>query len=1330
MIAISWNCQGLGKSLTIKTLGEFIQSHKVDFVFLSETHNDDVVVNKVMKDLKFCKSFTVPPIDSAGGLCLWWNQDYTVVISDFSKNFVDTLITDPAIGQEFRVTWMYGPPYYEEKQEFWSKWYSSDQRNNIPWLVVGDLNEMMCSDEKDGGAAWIPSRHKFLGNFVDSNGLMDIGFKGQNFTWERKENGTVVLQERLDRALINNDWLLRWPDTNLTHLSRLGSDHNPLLLATDCGKKRWRPNFKFESSWADDPDAEHIIEGCWSNGPGRAPNLSWEINLKRCRSSLTKWSRKKFPICNRMVIKEYLEELDDLQTNKSISSTDRQAEISSKINEIWGREEQYWKQRSRIQWLQADWGQALQGVRGGITREMNSDLIGPVLIAEVKDAADQLGALKAPGPDGFPGMFYQRYWKIVSKIVASSASKFVKGKVSLRRINTTNIVLIPKVEFPEKTSQFRPISLCNNSYKILSKLLANRLRVILPGLISNNQNAFVPDRLIQDNLLLAHETYHYLKLKKKGGKHELGLKLDMNKAYDRVEWDFLRVVLIRFGFCSAWVELIMECVSSVTFSIVLNEKPGKTFRPSRGLRQGDPLSPYLFLLVSEVLSLRITHAVREKKVVGVRLCRGSPELSHLFFADDALFFIRATLRNVWELSAIFREYCLASGQEINKEKSSIFFTPNMPRQMAILISEMLDFAEVADPGSYLGLPTVWGRSKKEALYYITDRVQRKLDGWKERTLSWAGKEILIKSIAMAIPAYPMACFKLPLSFCDSLNSMISNFWWGYKSDGKKIHWRAWDHLTKAKRDSGMGFKDLHQYNMALLGKQCWRLMSNPYSTWARVLKARYFPKCGFMQAGKGRSPSWGWSSLIAARDELMMENHWLVGNGNLIDVWHDHWLPPPHSGTVSIVHGTPNPPPLLVNSIIDWENCSWDLRGISDFIAPHMIQCIINCRHGSLFDIDKLVWPYNKRGEYTVKGGYHHLHQKSVKLVTSGPSSSHTIHNSVWKLIWNMKTIPKIRLFLWRTLSNAGPTYFNMHKRKLIPCPTCPICHQQEESFTHTLLLCPWVLPVWFGSQLGLTINRQSITTLDKWLMFVAKSLGDSNMKEEILSKCACLMWSIWKARCSFVYKGRDLCPSDTIDQANTLFLEHTAALRLIPRATSTARGTDNQLWTPPPDNVLKVNCDAAWLAPNRAGIGVIIRDTTGGCIAGASVPCQAVDVDEAETLAILKGLIVARDNGLRNIIIESNSKASIEDITEKRCRNWRAFHIHNQIRNIMVHFNSCLWNWVPRRANMAAHFVAKLTYRSEGPLYWTNLPHPSLVSVLARDSSHVAPVEQQQGIG
>lgn len=190
-----------------------------------------------------------------------------------------------------------------------------------------------------------------------------------------------------------------------------------------------------------------------------------------------------------------------------------------------------------------------------------------------------------------------------------------------------------------------PISLCNYSYKVLSKVMANCLKPFLSALISPTQNAFVVGRQIQDNIGIAYEICYFLKLRKTKRKFELGSKLDMHKAYDHVEGDFLLVVMEKIGFDYRWRNLIMGCFSSMNLAILLNGQPGSKFAHSRGLCQGDPLSPYLFFMVSEVLSLLIQQASDRKRIEGVQMNPNGPVISHIFFADDTLIFFKAKKEN-------------------------------------------------------------------------------------------------------------------------------------------------------------------------------------------------------------------------------------------------------------------------------------------------------------------------------------------------------------------------------------------------------------------------------------------------------------------------------------------------------------------------------------------------------------------------------------------------------------------------------------------------------------------------------------------------------------
>ena len=182
--------------------------------------------------------------------------------------------------------------------------------------------------------------------------------------------------------------------------------------------------------------------------------------------------------------------------------------------------------------------------------------------------------------------------------------------------NDTMVVLIPKVSNPERLKDLRPISLCNVTYKIASKVLSNRLKLILPDIISLNQSAFVPGRIITGNVLLAYELTHFMQNKRGGGESFAAVKLDMSKAYDRVEWCFLEMMMNKLGFCEEWVNIIMKCVTTVKYRIKVNGGLTEEIILERGLRQGDPLSPYLFLLCAEAFSCLLHAAEEDGDLVG------------------------------------------------------------------------------------------------------------------------------------------------------------------------------------------------------------------------------------------------------------------------------------------------------------------------------------------------------------------------------------------------------------------------------------------------------------------------------------------------------------------------------------------------------------------------------------------------------------------------------------------------------------------------------------------------------------------------------------------
>ncbi|CAM8913937.1 unnamed protein product [Rhodiola kirilowii] len=415
------------------------------------------------------------------------------------------------------------------------------------------------------------------------------------------------------------------------------------------------------------------------------------------------------------------------------------------------------------------------------------------------------------------------------------------------------------------------------------KILANRLKDILPEIVSDFQSAFVLGRLISDNILLAHEVLHYIKSRKNQKVGFFSIKMDMSKAYDRMEWRFLELMLIKLGFPIPWTRLVMECIRSVGYKVKVNNMVIEIPPPQRGLRQGDPLSPYLFLLCAEWLSLKISREVHSQRLKGVKVCHGAPVISHLFFADDCIFFMKATLQNAGRLKAVMERYESISGQRINLAKSEIVFSRNVAEAVKSRIVDTFRVQVVGAHSKYLGLPITFSHNKTEVFKNIVDSTWKRVMGWRETHLSAAGKEIMVKSVLQALPTYAMMCFKLPVSLCKRLFGIIGRFWWAPDGDSKGVHWANQMKLTYPKTEGGLNFRDLAIFNDALLGKQYWRLLQKPDTIIARTLKAKYFRNSSLIDSHLSEPCSLAWRGIWRAGVRVKNWIRWDVTTGN--PVW-------------------------------------------------------------------------------------------------------------------------------------------------------------------------------------------------------------------------------------------------------------------------------------------------------------------------------------------------------------------------------------------------------------------------------------------------------------
>lgn len=308
------------------------------------------------------------------------------------------------------------------------------------------------------------------------------------------------------------------------------------------------------------------------------------------------------------------------------------------------------------------------------------------------------------------------------------------------------------------------------------KILANRLKLLLPDIISPQQSTFVPSCLITNNILIACEVLRSLSIRLKGNERFMALKLNMSKAYEKFEWKFFKVVMLKLGFHPKWVSWIMVCVFSVTYSILVNGVPHKCAKPSRGIRHGDHLSPYLFIMCVEALSCLLLHADNYGYISSFPMGSGSLRVSHLFFVDDSLIFCKANSIKWSRMLSLIATYEQAFVQLMKKEKSSIFFSFDNSQNVKNTITRIAGTRAHGRLKKYLGLPTCLGQNKSRHFHFLLDKTWSRMSNQKTKFLFGAGREILLKVVLQAILTYNMSIFLLSRTITTRLNGLYRKFW--------------------------------------------------------------------------------------------------------------------------------------------------------------------------------------------------------------------------------------------------------------------------------------------------------------------------------------------------------------------------------------------------------------------------------------------------------------------------------------------------------------------------------------------------------------------------
>ncbi|XP_021721232.1 uncharacterized protein LOC110688776 [Chenopodium quinoa] len=890
----------------------------------------------------------------SGGLWFGWKTKSLFEVVFSCINFLVVKVND-VINGKWRLILVYGEPSTSQRGGVWdclSQW--TNPNLDLPIAIVGDFNQVDSLLDKNGqNSSYIRGANLFI-DWKELNDFHDLTFHGPKYTWSNGREGEELVLERLDKGYANSKWLTLFPHSTITHQPIQISDQAPIFFQTHQTTRNKRNSvYKLERWSLNYPECLEVAREIW----GKAQRGSSMYKLAR-KIQFTKKGIKSWTLDKR---KEWNGEWDkfdsDLLETQLALEDDGNAEefirISKQLGEYSKNMAAYWRQRAKINWNYA----------GDTCSRFFFNFV------KGRKARNKLEAIKDDNSN----------WITDEDKIAEIANKYFQSLYGLDgQVNDT----IRKDEIAQVTRGITA-KLTEDQKDLLSKPysrreIKNTLFAMSPwkapgpdgvpaGFYQKNWN------WIQDDVIEAVQSALYSENKRrtrKGAKGKIAIKTNMRKAYDRIKWDFLEQVLSKFVLPDLMIKTIMNCVSSVSFSVLINGSAQKPFR-------------------SRIIGYdQMWRKCRE--IVGLSVAQKAPKISHLFFADDSAFFIQGKESSVIAFKHILDTYCRASGQVINQGKSTLLASPNSKEEDVNRFSEILEIDKSSNFGVYLGIPADFGTTKNEIFGFMVDRVKVRLNAWNSMFLSHAERLTLIKSVLSSLGTYVLSIFKFPVGILKKIISIIAKFWWLGRKNGKGVYWKSWKRLTTAKEDGGLGILDTRSFNQALLAKQGWRIIMDTDSLISKVFRAKYrIDKASlFNNSWCDRKASfWGWKGIKWGLKVLNKGCSWSIEDG--------------------------------VASLLS-DNGEWDMavcNSMFDGDTVSKIRKIVPMEKG--FD-DIIIWRGDRSGIYSVRSGYKFIFDSQQQICDTRNKQFPT--NQVnWKKFWKTPGSPKHKALLWKICKGALP---------------------------------------------------------------------------------------------------------------------------------------------------------------------------------------------------------------------------------------------------------------------------------------------------------------------
>ncbi|XP_019433239.1 PREDICTED: uncharacterized protein LOC109340119 [Lupinus angustifolius] len=1029
---------------------QICMSIKPDLVFLAEPK---ILSNKVAErywTYLNVKIFVVNDkgslIPSIWGLC---NHDLVpIVLMNNDQHISFSVLVDNKV-LHFCV--VYANTSYLLRRPLWSEVQKVISDNPGPWCCVGDFNVVLGAHECRSLRlpARIPSVE--FQTFIDNAGLISLPTTGAQFTWS-KRIGNASTEKRLDRAMVNDDWVNDFTHFVCCTMSRVASDHFPLLLSCNNQVQTRKSSFKFHKMWLLNFDCRRLVAEVWNVEVVGCPMFVLSTKLKNLKKELIIGTKMSLNPSGWKKLKsigtQWVAEIQASSITKIIYDTNSLSMIQDGENILYNQADIENHVLTYYTNLFASPNNTTSNslIHDVIPRliidDDNSMLTILPLHTEIKAVVFALNGESAPGPDGFFGCFFQNFWDIINIEVCNVVLQFFKQGWLMKNLNSNSVILVQKVKGADRIEDYRPIALANFQFKIITKILVDRLVIIAPKIISKQHRGFIKDIQIRDCICLASEAINMLDHKAFGS--NLAMKLDIKKAFDTIDWTFLLDTLHAFGFNTKFIHWINTILDSAKLSIIVNGNNVCFFKCTRGVRQGDLLSPLLFCLAEDVLSRGILKLVNEKKISTIAGPYRMHSPSHVLYANDILIFCKGIKTEMPCLKKLVLDYAQVSSQQINTQKCK-FYVINANARKIDSISSLLGFVRGSLSFNYLGVPLFKGKPRRYHLQPIADKILAKLATWKGSSLSIMGRVELVRSIIHSMLLYSFHIYKWLASLSDCLDKGIRNFIWSRDIGTRKLVTVDWNKVCAPITQGGLGLRSIKMLNKVSLLHLAWDMRCDNQD-WAIFYRNRFGhykdpPNRHFKSSiGSGIKENWSITSTNSI---------WLIGNGENVNFWKENWLGSSLLASVS---------DFIVNS-------KWIIPAPINSLFPDVALSLANTTRSN--GVDKLVWKHSEDGLFSLKVAYDFVSNSSTPLI--------------WcNLVWSKVTPPSSSFITWRIIHGKMPSDVNLQRRGCVLASRCNLCKKAIEDTNHIFLNCNFAISIWnwLMSIFSIKINLNSIKEL------------------------------------------------------------------------------------------------------------------------------------------------------------------------------------------------------------------------------------------------------------